>query len=73
MTTVRTDNNGKYHFLPLPWSRYEVWAETPGFIGTAAKDVVAARGTTEAEADLALTKGGTVSIRVNRCRNAKAD
>jgi beta-lactamase regulating signal transducer with metallopeptidase domain len=61
---MRTDTEGKYRIASLPAGKYDVWAETPGWVNEGANDVVASAGQTESVPDLKFTKGGVVSARL---------
>ncbi len=61
---VRTDADGKYRFRSLPSGKYELWAETPGWVNVGANDVVTMAGKTSVVTDLKFIKGGVVSARI---------
>lgn len=63
-TSVHTDADGKYRVATLAAGKYDLWADTPGWVNLGVNDVVATAGKTASVPDLKFTKGGSVNARL---------
>ena len=61
-TTV--DENGHYHFAPLPAGKYHLTADVEGWVTQGVENVEVAEGKTATAPDIMLTRGGRVLVQL---------